>query len=497
MPSPGIPEEGKRGAKAGFYLLIAVLALAAAAKVILYDTLDPDLFWHLKVADQLAALPFPHPIVDQLSFASIKSAWTPYSWLAELMQKDVWDTGGYRAAVAAQAALAAGIVAILALIAIETTRACFGRPRYLAAAVATFAAEFLSLPYLSFRPVTFAVLLLAGIAWLLQRDRRMNHQSKPVWLVPPLTALLANIHLYVVFAPAAVAALLLGAWRKKQNIRRNATLFLATTVASLMTPMLPGVIASAYRYQYQDTMVASTTIAEMQPFWHGPLGYASAAVALGVIFLALLNRRRLSTAQWIALIVCIALLARMGRMATIFAIFAAPTLAVTLPKLRDAALARRSMLCIVATFAILECVRIVAAFPSSEMSLSQWLNRMGPEAGGYPTAAAEFVQDRIPPRTHRIICEFTWGGYLEWRLNQNDADHWQVLMDGRTQLFTDNFWKSLYLGTPAQRRAYLSHIEADAAVLPTRNSSFRDDLISLGWKTAHSDPWAQVLIPPR
>ena len=109
-------------ARLGFVLLISVLALAAAGKAILYDTLDPDLFWHLRVADQLAALPYPQPLVDQLSFASIKTPWTPYSWLAELGQRWVWIHGGYRAAVAIQAIMAGATVCLVAMIAVEMSR---------------------------------------------------------------------------------------------------------------------------------------------------------------------------------------------------------------------------------------------------------------------------------------------------------------------------------------------------------------------------------------
>jgi hypothetical protein len=56
---------------------------AAASKSILYDTLDPDCFWHLRVAEQLQRDGI-RPLVDPMSFMSIKDPWTPYSWLAEL-----------------------------------------------------------------------------------------------------------------------------------------------------------------------------------------------------------------------------------------------------------------------------------------------------------------------------------------------------------------------------------------------------------------------------
>ena len=66
----------------GFWLLIAMLALVAGGKAILYDTLDPDCFWHLRVAAQLEHDGIG-PIVDHLSFASSPQPWTPYSWLGE------------------------------------------------------------------------------------------------------------------------------------------------------------------------------------------------------------------------------------------------------------------------------------------------------------------------------------------------------------------------------------------------------------------------------
>src|SRR4051812_12166525 len=99
---------------AGFALLIALLAVAAGGKAILYDTIDPDCFWHLKVASQMQQ-DGVGPLVDRLSFASVQTPWTPYSWLAELAMKATWDRGGYRAAVLAQALLQSAFVVAVAL----------------------------------------------------------------------------------------------------------------------------------------------------------------------------------------------------------------------------------------------------------------------------------------------------------------------------------------------------------------------------------------------
>ena len=91
---------------------VGLLAAFAAGKAVRFDTLDPDCFWHLRVADQLAAGPIG-PVVDHLSFSSRSDAWTPYSWGAELAMRAVWRAGGYRAAVGVQAVLQATFVLVL------------------------------------------------------------------------------------------------------------------------------------------------------------------------------------------------------------------------------------------------------------------------------------------------------------------------------------------------------------------------------------------------
>src|SRR5687768_12100625 len=102
----------------GFWLFIAALASIGVSKTVLSDTLDPDLFWHLRVAEQLRTEGVG-PIVDNLSFASIKSPWAPYSWLAELFMEWSWRTFGWRSAIAIEAICAVAIIVLIALCCLE------------------------------------------------------------------------------------------------------------------------------------------------------------------------------------------------------------------------------------------------------------------------------------------------------------------------------------------------------------------------------------------
>src|SRR5262245_60645480 len=114
-PSPGpLLPANDRIVPLGFWLLIGMLATVGAGKAVLSDSLDPDLFWHLRVAEQLRAEGI-HPIVDRLSFSSIKDPWTPYSWLAELGMQWFWAAFGWRGAVASKAICVAAILALVAV----------------------------------------------------------------------------------------------------------------------------------------------------------------------------------------------------------------------------------------------------------------------------------------------------------------------------------------------------------------------------------------------
>ena len=468
----------------GFWLFVGCIAGIGVSKTVLSDTLDPDLFWHLRVAEQLRAQGV-HPLVDSLSFTSIKDPWTPYSWLAELFMEWSWRTLGWQSAIAWEAGATIAIIALIALCAAES-RPVPGPVSRLNCAIATAIAAIFTIPYLAFRPITFAIVILGICAWLLLCDRRLAERSRGVWVIVPLTALCVNIHLAAVFAPIWVACLLAGAiWeRSRRSIYRYAALLGATSLACLATPMLPGVVRTGWHYITSDVMVASGGIAEVQP-----LGPIMLALAAAVIVAALINRRATRLGEWLWLIVTALMMLRMSRFAPMFAFVAAPVLAAGRPRLPDQVLARRPIIAVLAIALLISTGRIAITFPWT-IPMDKWINRRGP---AYPVAAADFVAREYPPSTGRLINEFNWGGYLAWRLRGK----YQVFVDGRTQLYDEKFWRATYLGSDDDLAAALKPFDADVAIIPIRRSRFRPALQSLGWNSVHKDEVAEVLIPPR
>jgi hypothetical protein len=183
----------------------------------------------------------------------------------------------------------------------------------------------------------------------------------------------------------------------------------------------------------------------------------------------------------------------MGRLAPVFAISAAPFLAALLPRLSDRVLGRPFVLTAVAVVLAIGLWRVGSAFPGPSEPMDAWANRNGPDTPGYPTAAAAYVDANIPPKLGRLINEYTWGGYIQWRL----GGRFQALLDGRTNLYTREFWHATYIGSDVDRLRFFAKVRADAAILPVDRSAFRDTLAALGWCTVYRDERAEVLVPPQ
>lgn len=463
------------------------LMLLAAGKVILADSMDPDAFWHLRVADQLAHEGVG-PLVDQISFASDKTPWTPYSWLAELFMRAVWMSAGFPGAVIVTALSSAAIVGLIALACREAAR-LEGIEGYFRVALLTAIGAFFCLAYLSFRPVTFALVLLALSQWIIWRDRRTNSTSRAIWLVPVLALLMTNMHLYVVFV---VILMLLRAScdfiQDRPHFRRSTRLAILTLVASLGTPLLPGVLTTALNYNSSDPMVAANYIAEMRPFYTGPMGGVNVSLVLMLVGFTIAYRKRLSPMDAMVLIVACIALVRLGRFLPVFSILAMPVFARTFPKLSDRVLARPPLRWAMTLIVVLGLVNLSReCIALRKITFDDWLNRNIP--GLYPVAAARVLDGAAPGQ---VINEFSWGGYLAWRLPASS----QVFMDGRTQLYKPDFWNRAFFNGDTACKDLLANQSARIAILPVRNSRFERPLAELGWTVSYKDDAAIIMIAP-
>jgi hypothetical protein len=475
----------------GFGLILGLLMLMAASKAVLFDTMDPDAFWHLQVAEQIRNLGVGQ-LRDTITFGSGAAVWTPYSWLAELFMLKVWEITGWRGAVAVTSlasALFVGLCGCWAYVRAQsaTSHRTGNHDPSMSAAVGTMVAFLLSMPYLSFRPVTFCLVIIASCGFLASLDRW--NRTRAVWLIPPLCVLGTNLHFFVILVPLGLAANLLSDLLQGQPARRGMLLLTATVLACLCTPLLHGVAHSVLHYSLNDPMVNSGIIAEFEPFYSGKAGLLSAAVVLGGLFMLLRRRERFEAGEWLLLGGALVLAASKGRFSPVLAMALAPMIAAAVD-LSGRTLQRPLPRVAMAATLLLGLLTTATRFPGKEMSLENWLNRRGIDLEGYPTAAVRFVQSEIEPRTGRVINEFNWGGYIGWALR----GRFVPLLDGRTQVHSAELWQATYLGESPDA-VWLGAQEADAAILPANNSRFRHALTGLGWQIAHADARAVVMVP--
>ena len=133
---------------------------------------------------------------------------------------------------------------------------------------------------------------------------------------------------------------------------RYALLLALASVGCCLTPMLPGLIRTTLFYQNGGLMVAESGIAELRPFYAGPMGWLSASIVAGGYLACWNGRARLRVAEWFWLIGGTILLFRMGRFSPVFVIIAAPIVAAAMPTMHGATLGKPAIRLALASVAV-------------------------------------------------------------------------------------------------------------------------------------------------
>lgn len=241
---------------------------------------DPGTLWHLRLGrDILATATVPH--CDTLTFTHARQPWVDQSWGFDAGLAVVVDHGGWPAAAALTALLLALLYAALAEGLIRD-----GISPIVAVLVALLTAAIGCIHFLV-RP---HVMTLAFV-YLTFRICQKQHQSGG-WVVawvPPLTAVLGNLHggfvaLPGIVATAAVAHAVSGPWdeSRKRNVLKFTIAFFGCVLAGLCNPYGWGL----YRHVYH-LLVSSGVTALIQEYEPAPFGTPEARV-LELVLLALL-----------------------------------------------------------------------------------------------------------------------------------------------------------------------------------------------------------------
>lgn len=477
--------------KRAFQVLLGLILGARG----LSETIDPDLWWHLRTGELVWNSGIPTH--DTLSLTRQGAPWIAHEWLADLLMWLVVDSAGLGVLNLLFAAAAA--VAFLLVVACSP-----GRP-YLAGTVAV-AAAVAAASSLGARPQVLNLLFLAAFVATADRVRRGVLPPPRLLLLPALTVVWVNLHsgfllgvaVLLAFAAGEAAEILLPARRPDDTpapSRRRVAWFAATAAACLVAAL-----ANPYGWQmwaFAPTTLGSAVIQNnivewLSPDFHEPRYWAFAALLftgvtawaaapgrppwtdvllfLGTAAAGLVSRRHIALFAVVAVpIVSRALVAHLGDSRLFRSLHAADPR----PLPRAASLVN---LTLVAVGAIAILASAVPRLAGIEARVAQQ----------FPVAAVDYLE-REGLAGGRIFNSYGWGGYLAWR-------GVRPFVDGRAEVygdFLDEYLKTFRL-TADWRRPLAGH-RVDA-VLVERNSSLAVLLVESGeWRVTHWDDLAVVL----
>jgi hypothetical protein len=420
--------------------LLLVFILSARAPV------DSDMWWHLKAGE--ATVISGHPIlVDTFSFTRGGESWINHSWLSEAGMFLLFRYGGF---VALGAALALLATFSMGLVYFQSSGSPILKAFLLVFGSAVAAVVWSPRPQL----VSLVMLAVASTLLYLYKWKKIDHLK---WL-PLVFCLWGNLHGGYALGFLLIGAMLVGEvgntlignqstyclhWRQIRQVIMWSGI---SALALLLNPN--GLDILKIPFQTVEVSVLQQLIQEWaSPDFHELFQQPFLWLLFAILAAAGLSRRRIDLTDLVSVVLFgyLGLVAR--RNFGPFAIVAVPVLSRNLvaalhPADGEVALEygelkidavsgsrrrprwqRRLNLGIVGLLTIAACLKLgfVTYLPTVEAAV----------LSSQPEGAISWLEVNAPGG--RILNEYNWGGYLEWRLPA-----YKVYVDGRTDLFGDS-----------------------------------------------------------
>jgi hypothetical protein len=468
--------------------LSSFLAFMATIAMVSRTTVrDPDIWWHLKVGDwivQHRAVPY----VGIFSRTAGTHPWIAYSWGYEVLLSRAYAWFGLLGFAYSGIVLTMAVAFVLFWVLL---RLC-GRfwLAWILSLVGSLAFLFSLMP----RPVFFTMIFYAVMLMLLLEAQRTN-RIQPLYWLPLLFVLWANIHiqfvygLFVVglFAGCNLVLRLAGAAGVKLDFLR---------APSLPSPTLFGILAACfaatfvgpYSYHlyrvvaaYSNSHVPYFMIQELSAFAFNSFTHYLLLLLTAAAFAVVGWRKKLDLFQLSLLIVASVIAFRTRRDAW-FLVIAAVAFIADLPS-RESERSVRLKLpelavvwALVAALVVLVATNIGFTTPALDRSISH----------EYPVSAANFL--RRNPMPGPLYNHLDWGGFLIWYLPQ-----YPVVVDGRNDLYGDELDLRTYQSAQGETYASDPYLNESGIVLMPANAPLANLLtIDPRFKLVYRDKVAAV-----
>ncbi|MBK7177949.1 MAG: hypothetical protein IPH82_12305 [Chloroflexi bacterium] len=417
--------------------LFTTLFLVALFAMAVRETLDPDMWWHLRTGEYILQEGIPRQ--DVFSFTVPDHEWITHEWLSQVFMWGVYQFGGLP-----------GLIIVFALLITLTFWLVYlvtpGRP-FLAAFVVLLAAFAAAIVW-GARPQIFNLLLTAVFVFLLERFKDKKIGRRALWLLPVISCLWANLHsgylLGVVLLGTYTVGEALQQWRGggDRTLPWSDIRFLAMiTALSFGTAVLNPNGPELWIYPF-FTLGSSAMQVYIQE-WHSPDFHVSifwpfiALAGLGVIGMIFSQRRP----TWGDLLLFGGTLAAgllSARNIPLFAIVSAPIVArhvlgsldgtAVYPILSGEKPERRATAVMQALNWLLLLLAVLGALGWTATKIA---GNEAAVAARFPVTAVDYLESSGLAEQPGYN-SYNWGGYLIWR-------GLPVFVDGRADVYGDPF----------------------------------------------------------
>lgn len=446
---------------------------------------DPDFWWHLRTGDLIFHSGIPRH--DPFSWTAAGHAWVAHEWLSELLIYSVESALGYWANVLLFGAIV--VAALLLMYRLGRSSGAGSRPLVLLMylSVATLAL------YVTVRPQEITWLLFAAFIYVLQRH--CSGERAPVWALPPLMALWANLHLGFVYGLLLVAVWL-GALAfdrargRAVELAKPIAVGAACLVATTLNPRGPLLLWYLVHYYFAGRVDRSLVVEWQRPDPLNPLHWPIFLTVL-LLALALASRTRPKPFLWIVTAVMVALSMQAVRNAPFAALLLVPVVGGALSGRWQAATSRRDSprrVPVALAALLLAAVSALVLQLGSRQSGVTSLAR--PSESGYPSAAAAYVKTHFAGK--RLFNEYGDGGYLIDTL----YPALKVGIDGRGDVYGGRIlgdYATVYRARP-DWDTLLAKYDPDVVLVPKQAPLAAKLRTIPGWRLVFSDDHDVVFV---
>jgi hypothetical protein len=474
--------------------LFVLVLFSAIFAMAVRETLDPDMWWHLRAGELIWQSGVP--TADTFSFTVPGKEWFAHEWLTEALMWQVYRLGG----LPGLSLFFAGLVtAAYGLV----YQASPGRP-YVAGFVVLLAA-LASLFFWGVRAQVVTMLLAAAFIFVLEGFRAGRFGRRALLALPALTVIWANLHsgyllgvgLIAAYAAGEAAERLLARNKRGEgaagDIRWLALVAGACLLAAALNPR--GFALWVYPFLTLGSASMQAYIGEWQsPDFHDRLFWLFGPY-LAVLFLShVLSSKRPTVTEILLVLGGTAAAFLSARHIPLFTLLTAPLIthqAMGLlegsrwyPTLAGTAAARPARVATLVNLAALVFVLLGAGL----WIVQRLLNNEPAIAANYPAAAVAHLGPEVLAQ-RRGFNHYAWGGYLIWQ-------GIPVYVDGRADLYGDNFLVD-YLEVGAAGDGWAQQLAAhgvDYVLLPPTADLGRYLETDPGWVRSYTDAIAHVYV---